>query len=277
MTDDEIKQVLAPLPIHVGKELTFKQIRYWHEMLNDLPFEVARQAIIVTLRDYQYAGFPPVGLVRKNAGATQGQALSSSDRARIAFAAVKSAVAKYGGYATVIFDDPIVTAAIRHLGGWVRICDTESGEKFDTWLWQDFERVYNALLKTGIRAIEAEPLPGICETENGERGRLAVESIPINLPKISEKLIRGEIREPKRLVALPEESREFVESLGRDDLIGQSEGIPIDREDRQAAVEAHQFDKAVIARQLQEKAAAMEQSGKVIAIHDPSEKPFRGS
>ena len=198
MTDREFQIAFAPMIAHVGKQPTTEQLRYWHEMLDDIDADTVRRAIVTTLRDYQYAGFPPVGIVRKNCGATSGS-LTHQDRATIAWAAVKAAVATHGGYATVAFDDPITTAAIRSLGGWPRICDTEAGEAFDVWLKKDFERTFAALMNAGVAAEQTKPLAGLCDISNGATGheeRVPVRLVETGLPAAPKHLVRGEVARP---------------------------------------------------------------------------------
>lgn len=216
MTDLEFKTAFAPMITHVGKQPTSEQLRYWHEMLNDLDAETVRRAIILTLRDYQYAGFPPVGLVRKHAGATQ-STLAVQDRSTVAWAALKAAVASVGGYRSVQFDDPLVTATIRALGGWVRFCDCEAGEKFDVWLRKEFDATYRALMATGIGAEQATPLAGILEVDNSLNGYEAdpalTATVATRLPALPDSLIRGAIESrPVKAIAGP--VRDYVESLG---------------------------------------------------------------
>jgi hypothetical protein len=219
MTDLEFKVAFAPMIAHVGKQPTAEQLRYWHEMLDDLGAEAARRAIVVTLRDYQYAGFPPVGVVRKNAGASQG-ALQTSDRSMLAWAVVKSAIATVGGYRSIQFDDPIVTASIRALGGWERFCDCEAGEKFDVWLRKEFEQVYRALLASGVDAEQTAPLAGLIEIDRSRDGYGLESSVPLlaetvrtRLPRLPGTVVRGHLEEHKPL-AITGPVAEYVDSLG---------------------------------------------------------------
>ncbi len=169
MTESELAAALAPMVAIVGKPMTQEQIKAWHLMLDDLDVDTVRRGVVATMRDYQYAGFPPVGVVRKNCGSMTGN-ITATDRVTIAWAAVKTAVPTQGGYATVTFDDPITNATIRALGGWVRICDTESGEQFDAWLRKEFERTYTAFMAAGVQQDQAAPLAGLCDIANGATG-----------------------------------------------------------------------------------------------------------
>ena len=218
MTETELATALAPMVTLIGKPMTREQIQAWHLMLDDLDVATVRRGVISTMRDYQYAGFPPVGVVRKNCGATIGN-ITSQDRATIAWATVKAAVATHGGFATVAFDDPITTATIKALGGWVRVCDTEAGEAFDVWLKKDFEKTYSALMVAGVNAEQTQPLAGLCDIANGAGGhdeRESVRVVSTGLPNVPKHLVRGEQKRPA-LVATPAVKR-LAATLGVDQI-----------------------------------------------------------
>ena len=219
MTEQEFVVAIAPLVTIVGKPMSKEMLEAWFLMVGDLEPADLRRAVVVTMREYQYAGFPPVGLVRKNAGASQGT-LQSTDRATVAWSAIKSAIATVGGYRSVQFDDPIVTASIRALGGWARFCDCESGEKFDVWLRKEFEATYRAMVVTGVDADQAAPLAGIIEADRSAHGYgleagvpLLTEQVSTRLPALPGTAVRGAI-EQRRTIAITGPDREYVESLG---------------------------------------------------------------
>ena len=51
---------------------------------------------------------------------------TATDRATLAWSKVHEAVRLIGAYTDVIFDDPAIHAVIQDLGGWPKICATES-------------------------------------------------------------------------------------------------------------------------------------------------------
>ena len=189
------------LSASIGKQIAHETLEAWFLILGDLSPEQLQRGIVETLRTHEFGGMPAVGLIRKNASVGM-QAIGIDDRAVVAWSSVKSAVATHGAYATVDFDDPIINAVIRSLGGWVRICDTPSGEAFDTWLRKDFERCYETLCKTGVEARLAAPVAGIIDTANSATGyddRCLPLVIETGLPRHGQKLIRGTIPEPTRI------------------------------------------------------------------------------
>ena len=194
MTEKELSAALSPIVALTGKAMTPEQIKAWHIMLDDLDAETVRRGVIATMRDFHFAGHPPVGLVRKNCGVGGGM-ITVNDRATVAWSAVKNAVSMHGGYATVVFDDPITTATVRALGGWPRICDTKAGEAFDVWLKKDFEKTYSAFITCGVSVEQTEPLAGLCDITNSATGHEERQSpllVEIKLPATPNRLVRGE-------------------------------------------------------------------------------------
>jgi hypothetical protein len=133
----------------------------WCEALDDLTDEQFCTALKRFSRESKE--FPSPAAVRQFAGAV---ALPDADRATIAWVKVRESIRKVGGYATVAFDDPLITAAIRDMGGWVQLCETSTDDM--KWREQDFRRIYGAIAKAGIG--DASPLPGICDRTNAKLG-----------------------------------------------------------------------------------------------------------
>lgn len=273
MTDLEIKQALAPMVAHVGKSMTNEQIRYWHQMLDDLPADVAKRAIIATLRDYQFAGFPPVGVVRRNAGAAAG-GMSSGLRAQTAWSVARRSISSFGGYTSVQFDDPLTTATIRLLGGWMTFCETPSGKDLDTWLQNRFIETYESMMQCGIEAHQAAPLMGIVEAQRNSTGwgldatggllATPLEKIPVGLPEFDKKLIRGVIQDARSPVALPAPAKE----------IGRMEPLPVPESAKAKDVDpAHErLQKWIAGQELKNQA---ENLNLPTELSNPGDKPFR--
>ena len=189
-------------------------IRAYEIGTRDIPVEVIEQACAAAIVSQKW--MPKVFELRTLCG-VGAVGVTADDRALIAWKAVRRAISTEGAYRTVIFDDPIATATVRGLGGWVRICDTPSGESLDAWLQRDFLKLYAANCAAGVEAAETAALPGLDAASRRREGYdlTAPTMIAVGLPKISPKLIRGMIQEPAALVALPDgEKDRFVKSLG---------------------------------------------------------------
>lgn len=133
----------------------------WIEALDDLTDDEFCTALKRFSRESKE--FPSPAAVRQFAGLV---ALPDADRATVAWAKVRESMRKVGGYATVKFDDPLITAAIREMGGWVQLCETTLDDM--KWREQDFRKLYGVVAKSGLG--DASPLPGICDRTNAKLG-----------------------------------------------------------------------------------------------------------
>ena len=89
---------------------------------------------------------------------------SEEDLALAALIKVESAMSRYGSYATVVFDDPIIHAVIPELGGWVRTCRLSENEF--TWWKKDFRERYQHHLRYGTLTNLPPKLLGIFDEKN---------------------------------------------------------------------------------------------------------------
>ena len=219
MNIDEFNEAMALLVATVGRAMPDEQVQAWWVMLNDLSEEELKRGIVAAIRTHEFAGFPTIGVIRKHAIGRDQSLLAITDRTAVAWAAIKRAISEQGGYATVVFDDPLVTASVRELGGWVRFCDCEAGEKFDVWLRKEFERTYTALMTAGTSAERTTPLAGLCDIANsatGHEARLQAKTIETGLPAIPARLIRGDVPKIEH-AEIRRIGQECVQSLGLPD------------------------------------------------------------
>lgn len=126
--------------------------------LRDLPIEAIDRAVQAAIRTSRF--MPTPSELRELAGET-----SPADRAILAWAALGKAVVRIGPYRSPDFDDPIINATVRSLGGWERVCSL-GVEEFDKWLQKDFLRTYEAFARTGVGDEQGAPLIGIAERHN---------------------------------------------------------------------------------------------------------------
>lgn len=83
--------------------------------------EQVRRAIDSLTRDPDAGKFPPkIGDITRVLEGAQ------SDRAALAWGKALEAMSSVGAYTDVVFDDPAIHAAIEDLGGWPKVCRTET-------------------------------------------------------------------------------------------------------------------------------------------------------
>lgn len=95
--------------------------------------------------------------------------LRANDRAVKAWIVFEKAVTRIGSYKTVSFDDVVINAVVRSLGGWVHCCAMPTRE-FDTFLRKKFTDAYESLYRSGVGEEEAAPLQGEFDRENCRLG-----------------------------------------------------------------------------------------------------------
>lgn len=103
--------------------------------------------------------------------------MGADQRAIIAWNALKRAIREVGSYRSVTFDDPTINAVVRSLGGWPRVCLTDS-EELDKWTSKEFQRLYRELSALQLGQDLTRHLPGVFEssgelTERAEPKRIA--------------------------------------------------------------------------------------------------------
>lgn len=91
------------------------------------------------------------------------------DRAVKAWLVFERAVVQNGYIKSVNFDDPVINATVRALGGWEHCCGMPANE-FDTFLQKRFQETYCALSRVGVSGEQAAPLVGWIDRQNGLDG-----------------------------------------------------------------------------------------------------------
>jgi hypothetical protein len=110
---------------------------------------------------------PTPGILRAMAGFGEAPA---EERADMAFAALRRAVGRVGHWSSPSFDDPLLNATVRNLGGWLRVCDLDI-QQFETWYRKDFLRIYAMFSRaSGLSKDDVAPLLGDSEAENVAKG-----------------------------------------------------------------------------------------------------------
>lgn len=154
--------VIGALAELYGKALSQPGLILYVHALRDVPVERVEAAAAKAAEQCKFMPLPVE--LRELAGEARPE-----DRAQLAWAAFEQAVESVGGYRSPNFDDPLINATVRGLGGWQRCCELPTSE-FDKWLRQDFLKTYTALTRTGVSDEAARPLVGYFERENATLG-----------------------------------------------------------------------------------------------------------
>lgn len=131
------------------------RVGYWLG-LRDLPLAAVQEAVGKAMATARF--MPTPRDLRDLAGV-----MGVDQRALVAWNAVKRAIRAVGSYRSVDFDDPVVNATVRTLGGWLRLCGTDSDE-MDRFVAKDFQRVYRELSSLKPHQDLTRYLPGVFES-----------------------------------------------------------------------------------------------------------------
>ena len=189
-TENQRKSVaVAAMAEMYRRELTTTGLKLYVAALADVPASDVEQAIVRAVAAEKW--MPTPAELRELAGCA-----NVADRAVYAFSAMESAISAVGSYRSPDFDDPLINAAVRMLGGWERVCGLPV-EEFDKWFRKDFLATYETLARTGVNGDADAPLVGIHERTNRGlgygNGKSCAVRITTGLPWAGER--------PKRLEA----------------------------------------------------------------------------
>jgi hypothetical protein len=156
---ERFASLISALAAAKGRECDEAMLLGYEMGLDDLPVEEIERAVRESLRD-RNPHMPAPGELREFAGDARPE-----DRAALAWEAVLRAIPSIGGYRSPDFDDPIINATVRSMGGWVALCD-QTVEQQDRFTRAQFLKTYAGLTRTGISPELGAPLIGIAEKHN---------------------------------------------------------------------------------------------------------------
>ncbi len=104
-----------------------------------------------------------------------------TDRAERAWMAFDAALSRYGVYKTLLFDDPVVNAVCRSLGGLAAAVELPADE-YQSFYRAKWLKAYEALGRSKVGAEQCGPLLGHYDQINGVCSNLVV--VPVGLPEL---------------------------------------------------------------------------------------------
>lgn len=145
-----------------GKQLSEPAVRLYLAAIRDIPADGIEKAAAEATSTLKF--FPAPSELRELAGDARPE-----DRAALAWEAVLRAIPSVGGYRSPDFDDPLINATVRSMGGWVALCD-QTIEQQDRFTRAQFLKTYAGLARTGISDELGAPLIGIADKHNATHG-----------------------------------------------------------------------------------------------------------
>lgn len=167
MTPQEYEQfvtVIADVHEFYKQPLSEFSLTVWWEAMRQYDLSAVSDALgrhVVNPDTGQFMP-KPADVVRMLDGGTQ-------DSALLAWAKVKSAIARVGPYETVAFDDPLIHACLEELGGWPKLCSTPT-EKDLEFRGNEFVKRYRGYRMRSATPEYLRSLAGLNEQRNNQIG-----------------------------------------------------------------------------------------------------------
>jgi hypothetical protein len=160
--------VVAGLAELYNRSLTDASIELWWLACKKMSIESFEAAVARHMHDPQRGRFmpTPADLVH--------QIARRRPTAISAWAEVLDAMEAHGAYQSVVFQDGVINAVIRDLGGWPALCRRQGTDANPVWIRKEFEGRYEDYLLSG-RFLRVR-LPGLIELHNHNAGYSSPES-----------------------------------------------------------------------------------------------------
>lgn len=119
----EFGQLVTDVLAYYRQDASRFVLGLWWNACRPFDFQQVQKAMQRHATDPEHGQFAPkvADLVRILAGTT-------TDRASLAWGKVLEAMSAVGAYTDVVFDDPAIHAAAEDMGGWPKMCRTETKE-----------------------------------------------------------------------------------------------------------------------------------------------------
>ena len=194
--DAAVAQCVGVLAESFGKTASKTMIDGYRMGLSGLTAEHVKLATATALQKCKF--MPSAAELRELAGVVRVE-----DRAEIAWIAFDKAITEHSVYKTICFDDAVINAVVRSLGG-VAVIVEMSDEQYQ-FLRARFLKAYVAIARAGVGAEGASPLLGYFDQVNGTNGKhvvLVKTGLPAlpNMPAIE--FTNNENNRPSELLRL---------------------------------------------------------------------------
>lgn len=139
-----------------NRDMSDDGVALWYAAFSDIPVAEFTQAVARFIREAGAKDFPTPGEIRKLCPS----GMKDDDRSLAAYQIASRGARQWGGDRSVDFDDPLINATIRRMGGWERFCE-QAG---DTWKEREFRLQYQSVARTGTG--DSSALPGMAARVN---------------------------------------------------------------------------------------------------------------
>lgn len=178
-----------------GQEATAARLRGYELGLVGVPIDSVELAVAKSLQSNR---LPPKPAELREIAAGG----SAEDLAIAAWADVQRAL-PLGPYKHVQFDDGLINATIRSLGGWPAMFDRLTSAEEEKWYRLNFLKTYQSLARTGVNGEACAALPGLSEAELVNRKTVAPRPRRVGCDETRKRLSHSVVI-PQKPLRLPE-------------------------------------------------------------------------
>jgi hypothetical protein len=166
-----------------GREITKPLLQMHFATLAHASIEQVQSAMMAHMQNPDSGQFfpKPADLIKQMTGTTKQQEAVIEDWAAIAWACIEQDIRRIGSYGTLKLDDKQAMAAVKAMGGWMSICQTETSKM--EWKRKEFIRMYETFERTPLEALPSS-LPGRIEmSEVRKSGPVALNNLALGVAK----------------------------------------------------------------------------------------------
>ena len=166
-----------------GREITKPLLQMYFAALSQCGIEQVQGAMMAHMQNPDSGQFfpKPADLIRQLSGTSKQQEVAIEDKASIAWACIERDIRRIGSYGTLKMDDKQALAAVKAIGGWQSLCQTETSKM--EWKRKEFIRMYETFERTPLDALPAS-LPGRIEmSEKKAQGPISLDRLALGVAK----------------------------------------------------------------------------------------------
>ena len=166
-----------------GREITKPLLQMYFAALSQFGMDQVQGAMMAHMQNPDSGQFfpKPADFIRQMSGASKQQEAAIEDKASMAWACIERDIRRIGSYGTLKMDDKQALAAVKAIGGWQSLCQTETSKM--EWKRKEFIRMYETFERTPLDALPAS-LPGRIEmSEKKAQGPISLDILALGVAK----------------------------------------------------------------------------------------------
>ena len=164
-----------------GREITKPLLQVYFAALSQCGIEQVQGAMMAHMQNPDSGQFfpKPADFIRQMSGTSKQQEAAIEDKASMAWACIERDIRRIGSYGTLKMDDKQAIAAVKAIGGWQSLCQTETSKM--EWKRKEFIRMYETFERTPLDALPAS-LPGRIEmSEKKAQGPISLDRLALGV------------------------------------------------------------------------------------------------